>query len=287
MITIRNLDFWYRRKEALFRDLNLELQQGHIYGLLGRNGAGKTTLLKILSGLSFPKSGEVGLDHWVPSKRDPFFLQEIFFLPEEIWFPNVRPEGLVRIYGSFYPEFDNKQFEDSLERFEVDRGISLGRLSFGQRKKALLAFALACNTRYLFLDEPTNGLDIPSKAAFRSLLAAACSESRIIILSTHQVRDLQSLIDHVLILSEHRILVNESLDMIASRLSFHHSSLPPDQPGILFTWKTEMGYSYILTNPDCELGTVDIETLFTASLQNQELSAMLSKRVEQRQFQKH
>lgn len=287
MISIRHLDFWYRRKEVLFSDLNLELPQGHIYGLLGRNGAGKTTLLKILSGLSFPKGGEVGLGHWTPSKRDPLFLQEIFFLPEEIWFPHIRPEGLVRLYGSFYPGFDNKQFEDGLERFEVDRAISLGRLSFGQRKKALLAFALACNTHYLFLDEPTNGLDIPSKASFRSLLAKACSEGRIIILSTHQVRDLQSLIDHVLILSERRILVNESLDTIASRLSFHHSAMPPDQPGILFTWKTEMGYSFVCTNPDCEPGTVDIETLFTASLQIQELPAMLSKSSDQMQFQKH
>ncbi len=267
MITINHLDFWYSRREKLFEDLSLELEPGHIYGLLGKNGAGKTTLLKIMSGLSFPKGGEVRLDHWIPLQRDPFFLQEIFFLPEEVWFPQVSPEGLVRLYASFYPEFDNLQFVESLERLEVDREKHIGRLSFGQRKKALIAFALACNTRYLFLDEPTNGLDIPSKAAFRSLLASAWSEDRIIILSTHQVRDLQSLIDHVLILSERRILVNESLDAIASQLSFHQSSVNPEHPGLIYSCKREMGYSFILPNTNGDTGIVDLETLFNASLQ--------------------
>jgi ABC-2 type transport system ATP-binding protein len=276
MITINHLDFWYRRKEKLFEDLSLELEPGHIYGLLGKNGAGKTTLLKIMSGLSFPRGGDVQLDQWIPSQRDPLFLQEVFFLPEEIWFPRIRSSGLVRLFASFYPAFDERQFEDGLDRLEVDSGMQLGRLSFGQRKKALIAFALACNTRFLFLDEPTNGLDIPSKAALRSLLSSMWSEDRTIILSTHQVRDLQNLIDHVLILSDRKILLNESLDTLADHLSFHHSSTPPDHPGILFTWKTEMGHSCILPVAEGEPGIVDIETLFMASLQNPEIPAIFS-----------
>lgn len=267
MISINHLDFWYSRREKIFEELNLDLDPGHIYGLLGKNGAGKTTLLKIMSGLSFPKVGEVIIDRWIPAKRNPGFLQEIFFLPEEIRLPWVRPDGLVRIYAPFYPRFDASQFELALEMLEVNPEKRLNRLSFGQKKKALIAFALACNTRYLFLDEPTNGLDIPSKAAFRHLLASAFSEERTIILSTHQVRDLQSLIDHVLILSGRQILVHQSLDHIASRLSFQRTSILPEPSRVLFSWKTEMGHACIVPNDGGEPGPVDIETFFNGALE--------------------
>ena len=267
MITIRNLDFWYSKRESLFAGLNLDMQPGHIYGLLGKNGAGKTTLLKIMCGLSFPKRGEVFLDHWIPRQRHPGFLQEIFLLPEEIYLPLVNAESLIRLYAPFYPQFSREQFARAMECLEVNTVRKLNKLSYGQKKKIMIAFALACNTRYLFLDEPTNGLDIPSKAAFRSLLAAAFSEDRTIILSTHQVRDLQSLIDHVLILSGRHIMIHQSLDFIGSRLKFQRSVTKPEMPGLLYSWNTEMGHACILPNFDNEPGPVDIETLFNGALE--------------------
>jgi len=267
MISINHLDFWYSRRERLFENLSLDLEPGHIYGLLGKNGTGKTTLLKIMSGLSFPKGGEVTMDSWIPSRRNPGFLQEIFFLPEEICLPWVRPDSLVRLFAPFYPGFDATQFERALEMLEVNPEKRLNRLSFGQKKKALIAFALACNTRFLFLDEPTNGLDIPSKAAFRSLLASAFSEERTIILSTHQVRDLQSLIDHVIILSGRTIPFNHSIDHIAKGLSFQRTPIHHEADRVLYSWKTEMGHACILPNDSGEPGLVDIETFFNGALE--------------------
>jgi ABC-2 type transport system ATP-binding protein len=212
MITIHDLTFWYSKRNKVFGNLDLELEPGHIFGLLGKNGAGKTTLLKLICGLSFPKSGKVEVDGQIPCKRHAGFLENLFFVPEEISLPSMSPEKFARTYGDFYPAFNAGQFGEYLARLEVTSNRNFNRMSHGQKRKALIAFALAANTRFLFLDEPTNGFDIPSKAAFRSLLASAFSEEKTIILSTHMVRDLESMIDRVLILEDHRIIQNNEAD---------------------------------------------------------------------------
>ena len=212
MITIHDLTFWYSKRNKVFEKLDLELETGHIFGLLGKNGAGKTTLLKLISGLSFPKSGTVEIDGQIPGNRTPGFLEDIFFVPEEISLPSMTPEKFARIYGDFYPAFDAGQFKEFMEKFEVNSDQKFPGMSHGQKRKAQTAFALATNTRYLFLDEATNGFDIPSKAAFRSMLASTFSEGKTIILSTHMVRDLESMIDRVLILEDHRIIMNQEAD---------------------------------------------------------------------------
>jgi ABC-2 type transport system ATP-binding protein len=212
MITIHNLTFWYSKRNKVFGNLDLELEAGHIYGLLGKNGAGKTTLLKLICGLSFPKSGKVEVDGQIPGKRTTGFLENIFFVPEEISLPSICAEKFAHLYGDFYPVFDAGQFREYLEKLEVNPDQDFTGMSHGQKRKAIIAFALATNTRFLFLDEPTNGFDIPSKAAFRSLLASSFSEGKTIILSTHMVRDLESMIDRILIMDEHRITQNNEAD---------------------------------------------------------------------------
>lgn len=212
MITIQNLTFWYSKKNKVFDELDLNLESGHIYGLLGKNGAGKTTLLKLICGLSFPKSGKLEVDGQIPGRRQAGFLENLFFVPEEISLPPICPEKFAHLYGEFYPVFDAGQFRVYLEKFEVNPDQNFSGMSHGQKRKALTAFALATNTRFLFLDEPTNGFDIPSKAAFRSLLASGFSEEKTIILSTHMVRDLESMIDRVLILKNQRVLQNNEAD---------------------------------------------------------------------------
>ena len=212
MITIHNLAFWYSNRNKVFENLNLELETGHIYGLLGKNGAGKTTLLKLICGLSFPKSGKVEVNGQIPGKRTPGFLENIFFVPEEISLPSICPAKFAHLYGDFYPVFDAGQFKEYLDKLEVNPDQNFTGMSHGQKRKALTAFALATNTRFLLLDEPTNGFDIPSKAAFRSLLASGFSEGKTIILSTHMVRDLESMIDRVFILEDHRIIQNNEAD---------------------------------------------------------------------------
>ena len=212
MIAIKDLTFWYSKQNKIFEKLNLELEAGHIYGLLGKNGAGKTTLLKLICGLSFPKSGTVAMDGLIPARRETGFLKDIFLVPEEISLPSLTPERFADLYGGFYPAFDLDQFREILGKLEVETVQKFTGMSHGQKRKAMIAFALAANTRYLFLDEPTNGMDIPSKAAFRSMLAASFFEEKTIILSTHMVRDLESMIDSVIILENHRIILNQSVD---------------------------------------------------------------------------
>jgi len=266
MITIENLTFWYSKQNRIFEDLNLELDAGHIYGLLGKNGAGKTTFLKLICGLSFPKSGEIIIDGLIPQKRKPVFLSDIFFVPEEISFPSMTAVKFVKIYGGFYPAFDPSLFRGFLEKFEVDPDQNFSGMSHGQKKKAMIAFALATNTRYLFLDEPTYGLDIPSKAAFRSMLSASFSGEKTIIMSTHMVRDLESLIDNVIILENHKIILNQSLDKVAQKFTFCHSLLSPSSGEIFYSVNSEMGQTVISLNHSGIAGNVDLETLFNACI---------------------
>lgn len=266
MITIENVTFWYSKQNRIFEKLNLELDAGHIYGLLGKNGAGKTTLLKLICGLSFPKSGTVAIDALIPAKREPGFLANIFLVPEEISLPSLTPGKFAEIHGGFYPAFDPAQFRDFLGKFEVDAGRNFSGMSYGQKKKAMIAFALATNTRYLFLDEPTSGLDIPSKAAFRSMLAVFFSEEKTIILSTHMVRDLQSLIDSVIILDNRSIILTQPLEKIAQKLTFAHSSSSSSPSEMIYSAKSELGPTVISLNPSGIAGNVDIEALFNACI---------------------
>jgi ABC-2 type transport system ATP-binding protein len=182
----------------------------------------------------------------------------------------------AKTYGCFYPSFDLVQFKEFLKKFEVKPDQKLSGMSLGQKKKALLSFALASNTRYLFLDEPTNGLDIPSKAVFRSILASSFSEEKTIILSTHQVRDLQSLIDTVIVLENRKIILNHSLDRVAQKFTFGHSLLAPVSGEVLYSTNSEMGQTMMTLNHSGIPGNVDLETLFSASINIPEkLSAVL------------
>jgi ABC-2 type transport system ATP-binding protein len=266
MVKIENLTFWYSKQNRIFEKLNLELNAGHIYGLLGKNGAGKTTLLKLICGLSFPKSGTVTLDGLIPARREPGFLADIFLVPEEISVPSLTPGKFADIHSGFYPEFDPAQFGEFLEKFKLDADQNCSGMSHGQKRKAMIAFALATNTRYLFLDEPTSGLDIPSKAAFRSMLAASFSEEKTIILSTHMVRDLESLIDSVIILENRRIILNQTLDQIAQKMTFSHFSLSSSPGEMIYSVKSELGPTTISLNPSGIAGNMDLEALFSACI---------------------
>jgi len=266
MITVKDLTFWYSTQSRIFEQLNLELEAGHIYGLLGKNGAGKTTLLKLICGLAFPKSGTVTVDKRVPEKREKGFLADIFLVPEEISFPDLNLKKFAETYQGFYPAFDPGHFGELLDKFEVNASRHCCVLSHGQKKKAMIAFALAANTRYLFLDEPTNGLDIPSKAALRSMLASSFTEDKTIILSTHMVRDLESMIDSIIILENRRILINRSLEQIARKLSFGVSTSGSSREELVFSMQGELGPTAISLNNSGREGKVDIEALFNACI---------------------
>src|SRR5476649_1378394 len=198
MIQFSGVNFGYGPKKPLYRDLALEVKAGHIYGLLGKNGAGKSTFLKLIAGLVFPRSGKVEVMGCVPGKRQPSFLEKIFLIPEEIETPDIDVIAFADDYAPFYPNFNKQQFLSLLKDFDVPL-TNLKQMSYGQKKKTWIALGIAATTDLLILDEPTNGLDIPSKKQFRKMMAASITDERCVIISTHQVRDLDALIDNILI----------------------------------------------------------------------------------------
>lgn len=263
MIEISNLTFGYSKKKLLFKNLNLKLQMGHIYGLLGKNGAGKSTLLKNLAGLVFPQEGLCSLKGYRAADRLPGFLQELFFIPEEIYLPGTSAIQFAQSTAHFYPKFDEAQYYRMLAEFDVPQNSILSKLSFGQQKKVMIAFGLATNTTLLIMDEPTNGLDIPSKAKFRRIIAGALTEERCIIISTHQIRDLDSLIDSLLIVQDQEIVLNRSLDEIAERIYFG-SRAPLDKEMILYEEAHRIGLNTMSINTNEAFSKVDMELLFSA-----------------------
>lgn len=267
MIEISNLSFGYSKQRMLFKDLNLQLQRGHIYGLLGKNGAGKSTLLKNIAGLVLPDEGFCKVNGQKSAQRVPSFLQELFFIPEEIYLPQIKVAQFIKGTVHFYPNFDEGRFYEILRDFEVDVQSRLNKLSFGQQKKVMIAFGLAANTSLLIMDEPTNGLDIPSKIQFRKVIAAALTEDRCIIISTHQVRDLDSLIDTLLVLDHRQIVLNKSLDDILEKVQFV-TAAEAEEGVLLYQESQNIGINSIVAGDGGGYGKVDIELLFNAVTNN-------------------
>ena len=261
MIDLRSVSFSYRSK-PLFQDLDWHLEPGTIYGLLGRNGAGKTTLLKLVAGLLFRKEGEIRVLDEDPERRSPALLQDLYFVGEELSIPDMSPKTYEALHSPLYPRFSTDSYYAALREFEVDVDMSMKALSFGQKKKVVLAFALATNTALLILDEPTNALDIPSKGQLRRLLAGAVSEDRIIIVSTHQVRDLEQIIDPITILENGRIVFQQSIEDIDARLGVSVSA--QEHPESLYAEKTMGGYASIVAQGGDAGARVDLELLFNA-----------------------
>ena len=281
MIEINNLTFGYG-KEDLFSGLNLTAAPGNIYGLLGKNGAGKTTLLKLLAGLRFAKGGECGVLGYDPGRRPPSFLEDLFFLPEEFNLLEVPVRKYERLYTPFFPRFSPNLFREYMKVFELDYHKNLKAYSFGQKKKFLLAFGLARNPRLMLLDEPTNGLDIPSKRQFRKILASALADDQTVIIATHQARDLENLIDPVIILDEGRIIFNQFLEEVANRLTVRLLSESPEPGESLYTEKTVTGYSAVVENTEGREARMDLEILFNAVTSNSERISRIFKEGETR-----
>ncbi|AIM36396.1 ABC transporter ATP-binding protein [Sphingobacterium sp. ML3W] len=269
MITIKNLNFSYSKKRPLFKNMNLELKEGHIYGLLGKNGAGKSTLLKNMAGLVYPVSGTIEVLHFDPCNREPALLQEISFIPEEFHLPAVKSASFVKSNASFYPKFDHQYFSELIHEFEIPIEQKLADMSYGQKKKYIISFGLASNTKIMIMDEPTNGLDIPSKVQFRKIMASAISDERCVVISTHQVRDLDNLIDAVILLDEHRVVLNADVNTITDRICFKKMHALDDQ--VLYAEPALGGFNTIQLNTLGEDSKLDLEILFNAVLQKKEL----------------
>jgi ABC-2 type transport system ATP-binding protein len=269
MIQLNNVKFGYNKNRQLFNGVNWQLEPGHFYGLLGRNGAGKTTLLKIMTGLLFPQNGDAKLEGMPSYKRTAEQLQNVYFLQEEIYVPHLKIKEFEDAYAPFYPNFSHEQFTEYLREFEMDNMLGfIDKFSHGQKKKVMIAFALATNVPLLIMDEPTNGLDIPSKSIFRKIMAAYADEQKTVLISTHQVRDLHSLIDAVSILDNGRMILNASTDVITNKLLFDVNDEKSKEGKLYYTEETPRGNYQVKENTDHIESPLDLELLFNAAVQN-------------------
>ena len=212
MIDISNVTFEYRKGKPVLKDFSLSFPQGGVYGLLGKNGTGKSTLLYLISGLLRPRHGEVRVDGILSANRQPEMLREIFLVPEEYDLPSVSLKSYTRALKSFYPRFSDDLLRKCIEVFDLEMDMQLGTLSMGQKKKVYMCVALATGTRVLLMDEPTNGLDILSKSQFRKVVVQGMEEDKTVLVSTHQVHDVERLLDHVTIINGNQVLLHGPLN---------------------------------------------------------------------------
>lgn len=266
MIKISNITFSYPgAKTQVFEDFSLCLQENRIYGLLGENGTGKSTLLYLISGLLSARTGNITVDEFDTRRRHPDMLKEIFLVPEEFDLPNVSLETYIRINTPFYPRFDRKVLDDCLDEFGLPKKLRLNELSMGQKKKVFMSFALAADTRFLLMDEPTNGLDIPSKSLFRKVVAKNMTDERTLIISTHQVRDVESLLDHILILNRSRMLLDASVADICERYTFGLRNPADMDETVLYAEPSLQGNSVMALRKEGDSETsINLELLFNA-----------------------
>ena len=288
MITIKDLGFTYGETGGLktitlnkekghmlpedryvLKNINMNLEEGRIYGLLGENGVGKTTLLTLLCGLKNPQTGSIDIDGHNPYDREPSFLTDQYYLSDEVAPMNMKAIDYARNYGKFWEGFSLDKFIEIMKELDTDPEQKMTRMSFGQLKKTYISFALACNTKYLFMDEPTNGLDIPSKAQFRKAVTKHTREDSVIVISTHQVRDLENIIDPIIILDRQDVLLNATMEEISEKLYFDYTN--EKTADALYSEMIPGGNIQVRLNQTGEDSKVNLEALFNTVHQNKEL----------------
>jgi len=270
MIHIENGRFQYPgQRQPVLRGIDLDLRPGSFVGLFGPNGVGKTTMLQLITGLLFLREGTLRVGGFDPARRNPGFLRNLFYLPEEPILPGRTPKGMVNRLGRYYPTFDQTYFQQLLEGFGLAAGAKLSRLSMGQRKQATLAFALACNTPLLLLDEPTNGLDIEAKNRFRDIMINHWSEERLVLISTHQAQDVEKVIDHLLILKGDQLIVDASLNDLQQQLTVTlHQSEPDAGEYLLVDRRPEGWYAVNPRTPEGKDQDISLEVIYRTAMQH-------------------
>lgn len=267
MIDIQKIKFGYKdNSPKVFEDFSLRLEQNNVYGLLGENGTGKSTLLYLLMGLLRPCEGQITVDGTNVSCRKRQTLQQMYIVPEEFDLPAMRFTEYVETYRPFYPAFSDDVLHRCVEEFKLPQDVKLNTLSMGNKKKALMSFALATNVHYLFMDEPTNGLDVPSKKQFRKVIATTMTEERTLIIATHQLHDVESLLDHVLILQGSKLLLNASVADLCEQYTFDVRSNDALTDDVLYSERTPQGNATLsFRQPDDEETPLNLELLFNAA----------------------
>ena len=267
MIQIKDLTFRYKSSWVnVLENVNLQLNPGSIVGLLGKNGTGKTTLLNLITGQLFAQEGVITIDNENARTKSKSILEKLFFIPEELIVPNFTLEKFIKLYSPFYKDYSQEVMDECMREFGLmQRGKSLNKLSMGTKKKIMICFALATNVPYLLMDEPTNGLDIPSKRIFRKLINSHMTENRIIVISTHQVHDVEKMVDHIVIVGGNNLQINDSVEGLAEKYTFGTS--PKGE--VIYSEKSLEGNLCVAHRTEAEEETpVSLELLFEAVCAN-------------------
>jgi ABC-2 type transport system ATP-binding protein len=272
MIRTKELTFNYSKEHRLFAGLDLELECGNIIGLFGKNGAGKSTFLKLITGLLKPNKGNIKVDGLTPFSRFPDFLENVFLITEELYIPQITIKKYIKAYAPFYKKFDLEKMNRILKEFELKDTVVLSKISHGQKKKFMIAFALSTNCKYLLLDEPTNGLDIPSKSVFRKVLVSSIEDDQLVIISTHQVKGIETIIDKVIILENGEIIFNNDIDTISRNIQFKKVQNISNHSDVLYSEKDIEGYKVIIPVTNNEETGIDVELLFNGIINNAKIT---------------
>ena len=216
-IEIKNISKSYGTTQALSR-VNLAFESNKIYGLLGRNGAGKTTLLNIITNRIFADEGEVLVDG-IPAKENDLALQKIYLMSEKNYYPlNMKVKDILAWTKNFYPDFDMEYAKKLADIFELNINKNVKSLSTGYNSIFKVIIALSVNTPYVLLDEPVLGLDANHRDVFYRLLIEKYSNSpSTIVISTHLIEEVSTVIEDVIIIKKGSIIKNESREDLLSQ----------------------------------------------------------------------
>ncbi len=194
----------------------------------------------------------------------------MYYLPEDVAPLNIKASDFAADNGCFWPNFNMSEFQKLMNELEVDSSDKMNKMSSGQLKKTYIAFALACNVKYLFMDEPTNALDIPSKSQFRMVISEYAEKGSVIVISTHQVRDLEDIINHILILDKQDVLLNANIEEISKKLYFDYSNELKDDA--IYSELIPGGRIQICPNVDGRESKVNTEVLFNMMHHDREVT---------------
>ena len=233
--------------------LTMKVEEGSIYGLVGPNGAGKSTILRHIMGIYRPDSGSI-LVHGQPVYENPAIKAEMAAIPDELYYFNsASTRDMMKFYRGLYPQFDDKRYDALREAFpEVDENQPIRRLSKGMQKQSAFWLALCCQPKVLVLDEPVDGLDpVMRRQVWSLLMGDVAQRGTTVLVSSHNLRELEDVCDHVGILSHGKVLLERSLtdlqdNIIKLQLAFSEPGLPPLPEGLNVLHTSQIGRVYTL-----------------------------------------
>jgi ABC-2 type transport system ATP-binding protein len=215
LLTIRNLSKSFGRK-AILKNFDLMLEKGKVYGLLGKNGAGKTTLIRMIMGIIPPDKGDIIYKGHTLKFGDAAYKREIGFIPEDsIFFSWMTIKEILKFNASFYPTWNNAKAEEYLDRLSLDNKVKIKHLSRGMKLKVGLIVALAAEPEFLILDDPTSGLDVPTRQDFlKDIIKKILEGGTTILFSSHLVHELEGIIDKLGILHNGNLIIEDEYTQV-------------------------------------------------------------------------